>query len=172
MAFDVRTLRTALRRDMAARATAPFSSTPLWATLSHEGRQHLGRLVDWVAASRPDIYTVFADEDDIVVALSDAAERLDCIEWTLDDLLEGAVSEAIGTWVISVPLVGVAAPATVRALGEGLVLALASTWRNDNVDSSDVRRDVAHFAGPQPRLDRALYMTPTISSSTPAVPPR
>lgn len=145
--YDVKALRVALRRDMTARASTHFSRQPLWANLSPEARRGLGELVDWLAGGRPDIYTVFANEDDLIVALADAAEQVDEIEWTLNDLLDQAVTGAVGSWVVPVPLVGVAAPATVRALGKAVVLAPASTWRNNHFDSREIRRDVARLVG-------------------------
>jgi hypothetical protein len=132
---------------MAARAFPQFGGEPLWANLSSESGRHLNRLTDWLARNRPDVYTVFADEDDLTVALADAAQQLDTIEWTLNDLLDQAVADAVGLWVVPVPLVGVAPPAMVRALDEAFVLAPASTWRHDNVDPHSLRRDVARLVG-------------------------
>jgi hypothetical protein len=147
VAFDPSPLRAALRRDMAARAFPQFGGEPLWANLSAEGRQQLGRLIDWLSHNRPDVYTAFADEDDLLVALADAAEQMDDVGWTIDDLLKQAVTDAVGVWLVSVPLVGVAPPDEVWALDEGVLLAPASTWRNDNVDPHRVRQEVARLAG-------------------------
>jgi hypothetical protein len=147
VAFDVRTLRAALRRDLATSAARHFGSEPLWANLSHAARGHLGRLVDWLGTNRPDVYAAFAGEGDLGVALADAAERLDGIDWTLSELLDNAVSDAVGTWVVPVPLVGVAAPTEVCALDDALLLTPASAWRNDRVDTSELRRDVARLCG-------------------------
>jgi hypothetical protein len=55
-----------LRRDM-TRESPEFGGQPLWANLSHEARQHLCRLIDWLAGTRPDVYTAFAAEDDLAV---------------------------------------------------------------------------------------------------------
>jgi hypothetical protein len=147
VAFDVRTLRAALRRDAAARESAQFRGEPLWANLSQGGRFHLGRLVDWLARHRTDIYAVFADEDDLLVAIADAAEQLGDEDWTLEELLDRAVTDAIATWAVPVPLVGVRTPSSARALDEALVLAPSSAWRNDNVDSRDAQRQVERLVG-------------------------
>lgn len=53
------------------------------------------RLVDWLAHHRTDIYAVFADEDDLIVAIADAAERLGDQDWTLDELLDRTLADAI-----------------------------------------------------------------------------
>ena len=100
-----------------------------------------------MASNRPDIYTVFADPEDLAIALADAAEQIDASEWTLSELLDRAVTDAVGAWVVAVPLLGDAAPAEVRALDETLVLAPASSWRNDRFDAREIHREVSRLCG-------------------------
>jgi hypothetical protein len=145
MAFDVTTARAALQRDLAA--VPDYRSEPLWANLSQEGHAQLGRLVDWLAKNRPDVYTIFAGEGDLGASLADAVERLGSARWSLNELLERTVTDAVGTWVVPVPLVGVAAPPAVRALDDSAVLTPASTWRNDRVDTRETQREVARLCG-------------------------
>lgn len=145
MAFDVTSVRAALQRDLAA--VPDHRSEPLWANLSQEGHAQLGRLVDWLAKNRPDIYTIFAGEGDLGASLTDAVERLGNARWSLNELLERTVTDAVGTWVVPVPLVGVAAPPAVRALDDSAVLTPAGTWRNDRVDTRETQSEVALLCG-------------------------
>lgn len=146
MAFDVTSVRAALQRDLAA--VPDHRSEPLWANLSQEGHAQLGRLVDWLAKNRPDIYTIFAGDGDLGASLTDAVERLGNARWSLNELLERTVTDAVGTWVVPVPLVGVAAPPAVRALDDSAVLTPAGTWRNDRVDTRETQREVALMRSP------------------------
>lgn len=113
--------------------------------LSRDSRWHLRRLIDWLARERADVYTLFADEGELSIALTDAAEHLRTAEWSLDDLLQRLAETSPGRWVVSVPIVGAAPPRSVRSLDDAMVLAPASTWRKNGVTNANVRREVTNL---------------------------
>src|SRR5687768_11884018 len=91
---DVTALRAALQENLTVEPT-PWPA-PLWTRLSQISRRELGALADWLEQSRPAFYAAFADEDELLVALANAAERLggDC-PWELDQLLTEAEQDTL-----------------------------------------------------------------------------
>lgn len=144
MAFRVESLRASLQGDLAAqRADWRVQGQPLWTALSRSSRHRLRRLIDWLARERVDVYTMFSEENELSIAIADAAEHLGTSEWSLSDLLQRVAEASPGRWVVSVPVVGTLPPLSVRALDDAMVLAPASAWRKNSVSGRDIRRDVA-----------------------------
>lgn len=136
-----------LQTDLAARRGPKFGDEPLWAHLSVASSRALQDLVAWLARHRPTVYGAFADEDDLLVALADATERLGEQPWTLDELLTATIADSLATWIVVTPLIGVAVPGGVVLLDDDLALAPASDWPHRAVNVQEVKRRLEQLFG-------------------------
>lgn len=93
------------------------------------------------------MYGAFGDDDDLLIALADAAERLAGQDWDRDALLDSAMTDGTATWVVVTPVVGAEVPEEVVLLDGELALAPAGDWSHGSVDRRAIKSQLRGLFG-------------------------